>query len=263
AASDNGIKLTDTTGAVVFTGDTITGNHNSNVQLTTSPSSTAAMSTLTVSGGTYSNAANDDGFLVDLHGSASLATASISNATFSGNFAKGLQFQQNDNAVVGNGVGTAPTGTVTVTGSTFTNNNVAASFEAGGGTNGTGSAYYRFVSNTTVTGSRSHAINFANGSDSGGGTYRALISGNSVGSAATAASGSAIGDCLRVFMQGQQTATVTIQNNTLRQCPLGRGIDASELGRPNAGFGQTRLDIKITGNDVNPQDTTGFPLYGI
>jgi hypothetical protein len=52
-------------------------------------------------------------------------------------------------------------------------------------------------------------------------------------------------------------------NNTIRQIPLGRGIDVEELGRPGGGFGQTRADIKITGNDVNPQDSTGFPLYAI
>src|SRR5262249_27578490 len=36
-----------------------------------------------------------------------------------------------------------------------------------------------------------------------------------------------------------------------------------ELGRPGANHGQTVLDVKIVGNDVNPQDSTGFPLYAI
>jgi len=150
---------------------------------------------------------------------------------------------------------------------------VMASFEGGGGTGGTGSVYYRFVNNgtaanpltgvpiTTPGSGSSHAVNFANGSDSGGGTYKAFISGNFIGSASTVASGK--GDGLRVFLQGQQTATVTIQNNTIKNAPNGRGIDVSELGRPTANSGQTRLDLKIIGNDVNPMDTTGFPLYAI
>ena len=41
----DGIKLTDTVNAVTFTSDTVTGNFNSNVQLTTGGSSTAAMTT--------------------------------------------------------------------------------------------------------------------------------------------------------------------------------------------------------------------------
>jgi hypothetical protein len=278
ATSSAGVKLLDTSGTITFTNVLVTGTSGtnaSNVQITTTPASTKSISTLTVTNGAFNNSASNDGFLVDLHGSASIATASFTGATFSGNFAKGLQMQQNDNAVMGNGTGVAPAGTITVTGSTFSGNNVAASFEGGGGTNGTGSAYYRFVNNgtatnpitgipTTTPGSgSSHALNFANGSDSAGGTYKALVSGNFVGSAGVAQSGSAKGDCLRAFMQGQQAATVTIVNNTLRACPLGRGIDVTELGRPVANSGQTPLDVKITGNDVNPQDTTGFPLYAI
>jgi VCBS repeat-containing protein len=278
ATGSAGVKLLDTSGSITFTDVLVTGTSGtnaSNVQITTSPASTKAITTLTVTNGAFNNSAGNDGFLVDLHGSASLATASITGATFAGNLAKGLQFQQNDNSVMGNGVGTVPTGTVTVSGSTFTGNNVAASFEGGGGTNGTGSAYYRFVNNgsasspilgipTTTPGTgSSHALNFADGSDSAGGTYKALISGNFVGNASTAQSGSAKGDCLRVFMQGQQAATVTVLNNTLRACPNGRGIDVAELGRPTNNSGQTPLDVKIAGNDVNPQDTTGFPLYGI
>src|SRR5215510_497068 len=150
-----------------------------------------------------------------------------------------------------------PNGSVTVTGCTFTGNNVAASLEGGGGVGGTGSVYYRFVNNgsalapitgipTTTPGTgSSHALVFANGSDSGGGTYKALISGNFIGSNTNI--GSAKGNGMRVFMQGQQAATVTILNNTVRNCPLGRGIDISELGRPTANSGQTLLNVKVVG----------------
>src|SRR5262249_51640272 len=147
------VKLLDTSGSITFTDVLVTGTSGtsaSDVQITTSAASTKAITTLTVTNGAFNNS-QDDGFLVDLHGSASLATASITGATFSGNFAKGLQVPQNDNSVMGNGVGTVPTGTVTVSGNTFTTNNVAASFEGGGGTNGTGSAYYRFVNNGSAS----------------------------------------------------------------------------------------------------------------
>ena len=279
------VDLTDTTGAVSFVNDTVTGTTSANgcgVELHTTPASTAAITTLTVTGGSYSNNTQNDGFLVDLGGgptnSASIGAAFFSGVTFSGNFAKGLQLQQNNNAVFGDSTtaalpawgGGIPNGSVTVTGCTFTNNDVAASFEAGGGTGGTGSVYYRFVNNLTITGSHSVAVNFANGSDSGGGTFKAFISGNHIGTNNVPNSGSAIGEGIRVFLQGQQAATVTITNNVIRALSNGpptafsaRGIDVEELGRPGANFGQTPLDVKITGNDVDTQDTSGFPQYAI
>jgi hypothetical protein len=255
----DGIKLIDTTNAVTFTNDTVTGNFNSNVQLTTGGASAAAMTTLTVTNGTYSNSTQNAGFLVDLHGTASLATALVSGATFSGNFSKGIQFQHNDNAIMGNGVGAPATGTITVNNCTFTNNDVAASFESGG--NGNGSAYYRFTNNATITGSHSVAVNFANGSTVGTGTFKAFCDNNHIGTAGVPNSGSAIGEGIRVFMQGSQTATATITNNVIRALYNGaggfdaRGIDVEELGNSNANQGQTALDVKIIGNDVDQQYT--------
>src|SRR5262249_42928435 len=152
------------------------------------------------------------GFLVDLRNTATLGAAWFNGVTFSGNFSKGLQLQTNNNSVMGDSTQAPlpawspapPNGSVTVIANTLTHNNVAASFESGGGTGGTGSVYYRFVNNTTITGSQSHAVNFANGSDSGGGTYKAFVSGNVIGNAGVAASGSVTGNGMRFFMQGQQ-----------------------------------------------------------
>jgi hypothetical protein len=262
--ADNGIHLFDVSGVATFTNDTVTGSFNNNVWLDATGGSTAVMTSLAVTNGSYSGSANDDGFLVSLKHSAAINTATFTGATFSGNLAKGLQLQQNDNAILGNGVGAPATGTITVSGCTFTNNDAGASFEGGGGAAGaTGSVYVRFVNNTNILGNQSVAVNFANGSDSGGGTFKALASGNLIGNAGVAGSGSAFGEGIRFFLQGQQTATVTVLNNTIRQCPFGRGIDIEELGRPGSGHGQTHLDAKITGNDVNPQDTSGFPAYAI
>src|SRR5262249_24208109 len=181
---------------VSFVNDTVTGTNGANgfgVQITTTPASTAAITTLTVTGGSYSGSTQNGGFLVSLGGgpsnSASIGAAFFSGVTFSGNFSKGLQLQTSNNSTIGDSTtaplpawgGGIPNGSATVTGCTFTSNNVAASFESGGGTGGTGSVYYRFVNNLTITGSHSHAVNFANGSDSGGGTYKAFVSGNVIG----------------------------------------------------------------------------------
>jgi hypothetical protein len=280
------VILTDTTNTVAFISDTVTGTTGANgfnAELHSSAASTAAITTLTVTGGSYSNSAGNGGFLIDTKNTAKIGAAFFSGVTFSNNFSKGLQVQQNDAAIVGDSTTAAlgswsptpPNGSITVTGCTFTGNNVAAEMDGGTGAAGAiGSTYYRFVNNGTAanpivgipittpgTGS-SHALVFANGSDSGStGTYKALISGNFLGSASQVASGK--GNGMRIFMQGQQAATVTVVNNSVLNCPIGRGIEVSELGRPGAAFGQTPLDIKLTGNTVNPMDTTGFPLYAI
>jgi hypothetical protein len=257
----DGIKLTDTVNAVTFTSDTVTGNFNSNVQLTTGGSSTAVMTTLTVTGGTYSTSTQNVGFLVDLHGSAALNTASVSGATFSGNFSKGIQFQHNDNCTMGNGIGAPATGTITVNNNTITNNDVGASFESGG-TGGTGSAYYRFTNNATITGNHSLAVNFANGSTVGNGAFKVFCDSNHIGTAGVPNSGAAIGEGIRLFAQGKQTVTAVITNNTIRDLYNGaggfdaRGIDVEELGSSNTGQGQTSMDVTITGNNVD-QEYTG------
>src|SRR5262245_21248300 len=69
-APDEGINPSDTRGATTIPGVTATGNRNSNVHITTTQPSTAAITTLTVTGGSFSNPVENAGLLVDLHGSA-------------------------------------------------------------------------------------------------------------------------------------------------------------------------------------------------
>ena len=279
------VILTDTTNAVSFVSDTVTGTTGANAfnaELHASAASTAAITTLTVTGGSYSNSAGNGGFLIDAKSTSKVGAAFFSGVTFNNNFSKGLQMTQNDNSILGDSVtaplgawgGGIPNGSITITGCTFVGNNVAAELDGGTGAAGaSGSTYYRFINNGTAanpivgipittpgTGS-SHCLVFANGSDSGGGTYKAFISGNFLGSATQVASGK--GNGMRIFMQGQQTSTVTVVNNSVLNCPIGRGIEVSELGRPTSNSGQTVLNIKLTGNTVNPMDSTGFPLYAI
>jgi len=279
------VILTDTTNAVSFVSDTVTGTTGANafnVELHASAASTAAITTLTVTGGSYSNSAANGGFLIDAKNTSKVGAAFFSGVTFNNNFSKGLQMGQNDNSILGDSTtaplpawgGGIPNGSITITGCTFVGNNVAAELDGGTGAAGaSGSTYYRFVNNGTAanpivgipittpgTGS-SHCLVFANGSDSGGGTYKAFISGNFLGSASQVASGK--GNGMRIFLQGQQAAIVTVVNNSVLNCPIGRGIEVSELGRPGGGFGQTQLNVKLSGNTVNPMDSTGFPLYAI
>ena len=122
---------------------------------------------------------------------------------------------------------------------------------------------FRFLNNPTMTGAApSHAINVASSSTSTGGTLRGRIQGNTIGNAAVAGSGSTTGNGIRVFVQGRTIGTLLIDDNVIRQTPQARGIDAQFLG-PLTVQPLVQSDITITGNDVNPQDSTGFPAAAI
>jgi hypothetical protein len=201
---------------------------------------------------------------VTLNNSASLATGAFTNVTFASNASTALNLVTNGNSTIGNSVGTLPSGAVTISSCTFTNNSpVGASFANGGGT-GASNMYVRFLNNT-MTGTGSNAVNVVSGATSTGGTQKVLIDGNTIGNAGVAGSGSAFGGGIVVTQQGKVTQTTTITNNVIRQVPFGRGIDVEVLG-PVA-VGQTAssypANVTITGNDVNPQDTSGFPEYAI
>jgi hypothetical protein len=270
--TDGGVNLRDTTGNVTLTSDTMSGNFVNNVLINTCNGtaycggvlSTASITNLSVTGGSYNSAAGGPSFLVQLYGSSSVVTANISGATFANNVTSyPINVVTNDSSVAGNGVGAPATGTFTVTGCTFTNNQgIGPSFANGGGT-GSPSMYVRFVSNN-LQGTKSHAVNFVSGA-AGGGTMKMFIDSNIIGTAGTANSGSQLGTGIQITQQGTCTMTATVTNNTIRQCPLGRGIQFEALGPTATGQNANSypVNIKLTGNDVNPQDTTGFPLYAI
>jgi hypothetical protein len=185
--------------------------------------------------------------------------------TFSGNASSGLQVQSNDNSIVGDGVGAPATGTVTVSGCTFTNNagNTAMDIDQGGG-GGAGQMYARLMNNTTITGNGGPSINIFTSSSATGGTMKARIDGNVVGNAAVAGSGGTMGPGIRVFLQGKTTNTVTIVNNTVRRTPGSRGVDVEALGPTATGQPITVSDITIIGNDSNNGDPeSSFPLADV
>jgi hypothetical protein len=262
-SADVGVNLIDTTGVLAFTNTSVTGSKGHNVSVGTSPSSTAALSSLSVTNGAYSSSAGGTGFLVALSHSASIATGSFSNVTFGSNASFGLNLVTNDNSILGNGVGTLPAGSVTITGCTFTDNTFGAGLAAGGGA-GAANSYVRLIGNT-LTGTASHAINVISGASATGGLQKVRIDGNTIGNAGVAGSGSSFGNGINVTQQGKVTQRVTIVNNVLRQIPFGRGIDVEALGPVALGQSPTSYptDVFITGNDVNPQDTSGFPVYAI
>ncbi len=250
---DEGIELTNPSGAMTFTNVTATGNAHNNVFI--DANNTGGASSLAVTGGTYGNhvVANPNanhGMLIQIRATAVLGSSTISGATFENNRSIGLQVTSGDTATVSS---------FTVTGSTFRDTGTGNSQEIGLDlAKAQTSSMTVNVLNNVFTGHNSHATNFFTAAGAGTtGTYNARITGNTIGTAAVPGSGSAIGNCMRININGDADAAVLVDGNTLRQCPNGRGIEA--IGRN----GTVGLDITITNNDVNPQDISGFPLAAI
>jgi VCBS repeat-containing protein len=245
STTDEGIELLNLAGTASIASTTVTGNAHNNLFL---DNTTGTLTSLTITGSTFNSnsAANGNhGLLFQARGTSTVSSVSISGSTFSANKSIGLQVLAADTATVSS---------FTVSGSTFTNQQIAMDFSQ----SQTSNLVFKILNNLTITGQNSHAINVFTAAGAGtGGTVKGRIEGNAIGNAGVVNSGSAIGNCMRININGQADVDMLINNNTLRQCPNGRGIEV--IGRNGTGG----LDVTVTNNDVNPQDTSGFPLAAI
>jgi VCBS repeat-containing protein len=255
-SADVGVRLTNISGAASFTNTNITGSALANMLI---DNTAGTLSSFTISGGSYSSlgtAFGGNSILMNIRGTSTLTTGSISGVTFANNKpARAITVQAQDTATIAD---------FTLQTSTFTNNGVQASFEQSGSANLT----FKLLNNPTMTmtlpaSGTSHAVNVFSSSTSTGGTVQGRIQGNTIGSAGVPSSGSPIGNGIRVFIQGRTAASLLIDGNVIRQIPQARGIDAQFLGPVTSGQPLSQSDITITNNDVNPQDTTGFPAAAI
>jgi hypothetical protein len=149
---------------------------------------------------------------------------------------------------------TASVSSFTITGNTIQNNQLAIDVSKAQ----TSNLAFSIQNNLAVTGHNSHAINLFTAAGAGTtGSFRGRLQNNTIGNAGVPGSGSAIGNGIRVNINGDADADVLVDGNTIRQCPNGRGIEV--IGRNGTGG----LDVTVTNNDVNPQDVSGFPLAAI
>jgi len=208
---------------------------------------------LTVNGGLIGSnnpVSGDHGMLIRPAGTAVWGASSVSNVTFELNRVIGL-------FVIGEG--SAQVDNFSVVDSAFFGNGTANGQQIGlDMSKGASSSMTVRVLNNEFLGHNAQAMNFFTAAGAGtSGTYNARITGNTVGDAGVAASGSRIGNCLRININGDASAVVLADGNSLRQCPLGRGIEA--IVRNGTGG----ADITVSNNTAIPDDTSGFPLSGI
>jgi len=243
SVSDEGVELRNLWGTCGIVNTTVSGSaHNNLVVDNTSGTLTA----LAISGSTFStpsgvNAANN--VLFQARQNAVVASVTLSSSTFSGAYASGLMVNASDVAVISD---------FTVQNSVFTDNGGAIDLTQ----SQSAQHSFKILNNATINGSEGHAINVFSSATTTGGSLRGRIQGNTIGNSAIVNSGSELGNGIRVLVQAVTDAAFLIDGNTIRQTPLGRGIEITSGS-------QAGVDATITSNDVNPQDTMGFPLAAI
>jgi hypothetical protein len=264
-SEDVGVGVDNLWGTSAWSAVSVTQSELANVMI---DNTSGTLDSFTVAGAshfdTLGTAFGGNSVLIEMRGTAVMTSGSIDGATFVDNKpARGITVQSQGTAQIGD----SSTNSFTLQNSTFTNNGLQASFEQSGSANLTfrmlnnGSAIAPMTMPNTAVGT-SHAVNVASSSTSTGGTIRGRISGNFIGNSAVAGSGSAIGNGIRALIQGKTVATLLLDSNTIRQVPQARGIDVQVLG-PLDNSGVAASDITVTNNDVNPQDSTGFPASAI
>jgi VCBS repeat-containing protein len=212
-------------------------------------------STWNITGTTFRRTGNS-GINMELRGSSVVTAFIVDNCTFAGANVAGSG-SPSARGIFANTLDDAVMTLFTIQNNTFTNNNIHIDLNQQNDTDPVGSHTFKILNNTTMTGARSHAVNIFAAAGSFGGTFTGTIEGNTIGNAGVAESGSAIGNGIRVNINGGSDATMLLNNNTIRQTPNGRGIEI--IARNGTGG----LDVTVTNNDVNPQDTSGFPLAAI
>jgi uncharacterized repeat protein (TIGR01451 family) len=148
------------------------------------------------------------------------------------------------------------------TGNTLTNNNPLIATGGGGVTisgNGTSGGNLTYnISNNSMRDSDGHAILIVK--STGPATFSGTFSGNTIGVAAVADSGSKAGSGIKVQNAGQGSMTIAVTGNVIRQYN-NFGIELETGGGATAQSGN--LDATVTGNTVSNPGTGGLPMNGI
>jgi hypothetical protein len=230
---DEGVYLINTGGAISITNSTITGAPHNGVRVDNTSVNIASFGLTNSTIGSITNNGSttfgNDGLLFDVQGTTVVTSATIQGNTFSGIFATAIQAQSGGTANIQNmTIGGAAVGQP----NTFSGNNIALDLDQD-----VSSQFTFNVLNNTLNSHHSHAINVFSTTTSTGGTLTGKIDANHIGTAGTLDSGSAIGNGMRLNINGLAHAVMTISNNVINEVPNGRGIEmVGRLGTGGANF---------------------------
>jgi hypothetical protein len=232
---------------------------------------------LTVSGTTIGNDGTNgsDGIFLQADNSANTAVActvkaTVQNGRFLGSRGDGIQFSVRGTS--GSDALPGSSSDLVFTGNRMRNNhpnklptNFAVAVSAGGTLGSFNPAITYNISNNNISEVGSTGISVGKGGN-GSGRFVGTISGNSIGEAGVANSGSAQGSAIVVDIIGAGLHSSTITNNTIRQF-TNFGILAQSGNNAAAQGGQGNLVVDIRGNNIaepSPASATAlFPTSGI
>ncbi|HEX8640668.1 MAG TPA: Ig-like domain-containing protein [Allosphingosinicella sp.] len=246
ALGERGVDLTGLTGVATVTDSSFTGSGEDNFSVVNS----SGTLDLTVTGSTFGDLASplgstaDDGLIIQGNGTA-LIRASVTGSTFTNN--RGDHFQYATDALA--------TSTAHIT---FNDNILTSTFAGvlGGGITispGGGATLFFAVEDNNIQGANSTAIAAVTSGTTATGDVHGTITGNTIGTAGVANSGSVTGNGINVQAAGAGTITVLVDGNDIH-------------GWANAGInslvtGSGRLNATITDNVIDTPG--GFALNSI
>ncbi|MEA2002923.1 MAG: tandem-95 repeat protein [Actinomycetota bacterium] len=197
---------------------------------------------------TLAGAGGNDGILIRSFNDANVALT-VTNSEFTNNRSNGIQHNTNDAATAGS---------TTVTDSVFYGETVEINIAHQGTTHSFNIANNTIRNQLGTVAHTSNAVNvFLGGLSGPGSVLSGTISGNTVGNAAIADSGSLFGQGIELFASGAGTLTANVSGNTVRGMEFGsafRAISSSHTGTINVTAKTNTLDVTAT---------SGFPLAGL
>ena len=204
--NDSSIYFANLTGSASVSSTSISGGFSNNFKLVNTAGTLDRLTFSSVTVGANSTAEGNDGIGIEGQ-NASVVKVTVQNSTFTS--ARGDLFQMNHI-----GTGTAE---LSFTGNTLSNNHPAIATGGGGVTlgNGSTSTFTMNLSTNTFRDAVGHAVLIVK--DVGTGSQSVTFSGNTIGVAAVANSGSREGSDLKIQQAGDGTQTVLVSNNNLYQ----------------------------------------------
>ena len=203
-----------------------------------------------------------------------MTDGSVSGSTFRNNFSNGILVNTENSSRIGADNATSgSTDGFVVSGNTFDDNNIAIQFGVFHSSDMTVDIQNNTIvndnrtANVAVGGTSTAIVVGSSSTATAGSTLNARIESNTIGNAAIDGSGSSIGNGIRLIIQGLTDVTALINNNTIREAPIGFGIDVELLGS-TSGTPPTS-DVTITNNNVDHTNagfkpgTSDFPLPAI
>lgn len=249
AAGEAGIRFDELAGTASISQATVAGSVQDNVRIV----NTAGTLSLTVAGSTFGangTANGRDALFVDAGGT-SVVNLNVQNSQFTGARANLFRLRL---------LGTTQAG-LALAGNTFSNAHPAILPGAGGVVveSAAGSATLAYsVSGNTFRGAVGSALTIQEGV--GTGTFSGTISGNVVGAAGVANSGSVQGSGISLTSVGGGSHTVAVRNNQVRQYN-NQGV-LLQIGDASSG-GNGALNATLTGNVVAEPGTAPTIKNGI